>query len=377
MTRRERLMATLNGAPVDRPPVSFYELNGVDENPNDKDPFNIYSHPSWKPLIDLTMEKTDRIVRRHPQIKDSTPNPIDNLTKRETYYKDGSRYVETSIKAGKRTLKSLTRHDPDVNTTWTLEHLIKDIDDLKAYLDIPPEIFSGTVDVEDVIKTEKLLGDTGIVMLDTGDPLCSAASLFDMADYTVTALTEQELFHKLLQRFATYLHARTEAVAKAVPGRLWRIYGPEYASAPYLPPDLFNDYVVAYDKPMVYSIHKHGGFARIHSHGNLKNILDLIVETGAMGLDPIEPPGQGDVELEYVRKNYGKQLVLFGNLEISDIETMPTNLFEKKIDKALMEGTAGEGRGFVLMPSACPYGRVLSELTLRNYEKTIELVEAY
>jgi len=41
MTRRERLMATLEGKPVDRPAVSFYELNGLDEDPCNDDPFNI------------------------------------------------------------------------------------------------------------------------------------------------------------------------------------------------------------------------------------------------------------------------------------------------------------------------------------------------
>lgn len=377
MTRRERLMATLNGKPVDRPAVSFYELNGMDEHPENTDPFNIYSHPSWKPLLDLTREKTDRIVMRWAGVRNEAPNPINELTDARTYYKDGSRYVETTIKAGKRTLKSLTRHDPDVNTVWTVEHLIKDLDDLKAYLDIPPHEFSGTVETEDLIKTEKLLGETGIVMIDGGDPLCCAAPLFDMADYTIFALTEQEHFHRLLRRFANYIHPRVEAVAKAFPGRLWRICGPEYASEPYLPPSLFREYVTIYDKPMVDSIQKYGGFARIHSHGNLKNILEHIVATGASGLDPIEPPHQGDVELEYVRKNYGRQLVLFGNLEITDIESMPTHLFAEKVKRALHEGTAGEGRGFVLMPSACPYGRELSALSLKNYEKIIELVEAF
>ncbi len=376
MNRRERLLATLNGRPVDRPPVSFYEINGLDEHAEDKDPFNIYSHPSWKPLIELARDRTDRIVMRGVGVQNAKPGPMAELTKVETYFQDGSRFVSTTVKAGSRTLKSLTRRDPDVNTVWTLEHLIKDIDDLKAYLDIPADEFCGTLDVSSVLQAEEKLGDTGIVMIDTGDPLCSAAQLFDMADYTIIALTEQELFHRLLQRFAKYLHAKTEAVAEALPGRLWRIYGPEYASAPYLPPDLFRQYVVGYDKPMIDSIQGHGGFARIHSHGNLRNILDHIVSTGASGLDPIEPPNQGDVELEYVRRNYGKQLVLFGNLEITDIESMPTHLFEGKVRKALEEGTAGEGRGFVLMPSACPYGRVLSELALRNYERMIGIVES-
>ena len=42
MTRRERLMATLRGQPVDRPAVSFYEITGFDERPADPDPFNTY-----------------------------------------------------------------------------------------------------------------------------------------------------------------------------------------------------------------------------------------------------------------------------------------------------------------------------------------------
>ncbi len=44
---------------------------------------------------------------------------------------------------------------------------------------------------------------------------------------------------------------------------------------------------------------------------------------------------------------------------------------------ALREGTAGEGRGFVLMPSACPYGRVLPERALVNYRLMVEMTEAF
>ena len=101
--------------------------------------------------------------------------------------------------------------------------------------------------------------------------------LFDMGEYTVTALTEQALFHQLLERFAPTLLAVTEEVARRLPGRLWRIYGPEFAAAPYLPPALFREYVCRYDKPMVDIIHGTGGYARVHSHGRLKGVLDDIV----------------------------------------------------------------------------------------------------
>ena len=376
MTRKERLIATLRGESVDRPPVSFYELNGAQRSDNN-DPFNIYSHPSWRPLIELAREKTDRIVMRGVTFEDRLPDPVDDIAEVQTLLKNGSRYTSKKIQVGDHVLTSRTRQDIDVNTIWTEEHLLKNVDDLKLFLEIPSHVYSDEPDISKVLKTEQQLGDSGIVMLDTPDPLCLAASLFSMEEYTVIALTEQQLFHKLLEKFAAILHTQTEIVAKALPGRLWRIFGPEYASSPYLPPALFREYVVRYDSPMIRSIHKYNGFARIHSHGNLKDILDDIVSTGCMGLDPIEPPPQGDVELSYVRERYGKELVLFGNLEISDIENLPVVEFEKKVYQALEQGTSGEGRGFVLMPSACPYGRELSIQSLRNYEKMIEIIEKF
>lgn len=360
---------------MDRPPVSFYEINGLDERPEDSDLFNIFNHPSWLPLIELAREKSDRIVMRAVPFVEAAPGPLEERSTVESWYDEQGRLLRRQcLRAGKRTLISLTRRDPEVNTVWTVEHLLKDVEDLKAYLEIPLPGRVGKADTSGVLQAEEALGESGIVMIDTTDPLCEAAQLFPMAEYTVIALSEPKLFHQLLERFAVMLNARTEAVAQALPGRLWRIYGPEYASPPYLPPRMFREYVARYDRPLVESIQRWGGYARIHSHGRLKQILDEIVSTGCDGLDPIEPPPQGDVTLGYVRQRYGKQLTLFGNLEASDIENLPTRGFREKVYRALEEGTAGEGRGFVLMPSACPYGRVVSPLAMANYECMVEAV---
>ena len=375
MNRRERLMAMLEGRPVDRPPVNFYEINGLDEDAADPDPFNIYSHPSWKPLLDLAREKTDRIVMRPVRFRNLGLSPLDEVTTTTTQVENGSRITVRTVRAGGRTLTTRSRRDPDVNTTWVLEPLLKDTEDVQAWLQIPPDERVGEVEVEPVLDAERRLGESGIVMLDTPDPLCLAAGMFDLGQFTVLAMTEPALFHSLIEWHARALLRRTEAIAEALPGRLWRIFGPEYAAPPYLPPTLFREYVVRYDEPMVRAIQRRGGFARIHCHGRLRAILDAIVETGCTGLDPIEPPPQGDMELAEVRKAHGRRLVLFGNLEASDIENLNTSDFERKVRRAIAEGTSGEGRGFVLMPSACPYGRKLSDLALRNYEKMVAVVE--
>jgi hypothetical protein len=368
-------MATLRGEPVDRPAVCFYELNGLDEDPANDDPFNVFNHPSWKPLLDLTRERTDRIVMRGVGFTDAPWDPFEERTERRTWTEGSQRFTRIRLRAGGRTLEKVRRRDRDINTMWTLEPLLKGRDDLLAWLDLPPAARGRTPNAAGVLAAEAALGDGGIVMIDTGDPLCAVAELFEMGEFTVFALTENTLMHRALEKMAAWILPRVEAVSEALPGRLWRICGSEYASPPYLPPRLFDEYAVRYLRPMVQAIQRHGGYARVHSHGRLKDILDLIASTGCDGLDPIEPPPQGDVTLAEVRRRHGRQMVLFGNLEIADIANVPTARFRGKVEQALREGTEAEGRGFVLMPSACPDGREVSARALRNYETMVELAE--
>lgn len=370
-------MATMRGEPVDRPAVSFYEIGGFKIDPTDPDSFNIYNAPSWQPLLRLAEERTDVIRMLPPGSKPTPDNCAKEFFSYDHYEEDGSKFYRTTLNVAGKTFTSLARRDPEVDTVWTLEHLLKTPEDLEAYLQIPDEAFKYEADITNLVKEDEAIGDRGIVMVDVADPLCYAAGLFSMEDYTITALTEPDLFHQLLQKFTKRVYPIIDAVSEQFPGHLWRIVGPEYAAEPYLPPRLFKEYVADYCKPMVESIKKHGGFARIHCHGRIKNILPLMAEIGIDGIDPIEPIPQGDVNLADVRREYGKQMVLFGNLEITDIENLEPSEFEKVVAKSLQDGTCCEGRGFVLMPSASPYGRIISEKTMANYETMVRLVENF
>lgn len=380
MTGRERLQATLKGEPVDRPAVSFHEIGGFLIDPKDPDPYNIYNSPSWQPLLDMAYNQTD-IIRMVSPVRAQSHlswNGSSNSGIREKYVdqkvweENNSRFTRLTFRINGKELTSLTRRDFNLDTVWTVEYLLKNNDDARLYLTLPDEVFEENIDIEHLMEEEKKLGDRGIILVDTEDPLCAVASLFNLEDFTILAYTDQDLCHKLLEKHARFIHKRTEKVANEFPGRFWRIYGPEYATEPFLPASFFNEYVVRYDGPMVKMIKDQGGIVRIHSHGRIKKVIDQIVAMGADAIDPIEPPPQGDVELKFMRENYGKNLVLFGNIEISDLENMPSELFRKTVRKSLDDGTSGEGRGFVLMPSASPYGRDISERTYRNYKIMIE-----
>lgn len=375
MTRKERLMATLRGEPVDRPAVCFYELDGITQDETNPSPFNIFQDPSWKPLLTLVRERTDRIVM-HSIPFSSLPSELDKMTRTNTYYDEaGSYHVISQILLPDGTvLQNHTRRDIEPDTVWTLEHFLKDEEDLEKWIELP-ESELGEPDYSYAHQIEASLGDSGIMMLDTGDAIAQLADLLGMENLMIFGMTEPELVTRALDKLHKKILQRVSRVAKDLPGRLWRICGPEYATAPYLPPELYKKYVLDYDKELVDAIHQYGGYARIHQHGNQRGILDYTIQTGCDALDPIEPAPQGDISLKEVKEKCGKQMVLFGNIELRDIELLSQEDFRQTVETALREGTEGEGRGFVLMPTACPLGRKLSENTLRNYEIMVEMAE--
>jgi hypothetical protein len=374
MTRRQRLQATLRGEAVDRPAVSFYEVGGwrMDE---DGDEFTVWNDPSWRPLVDMALRETD-IMRMVPPAWKPAEDPLAGLTTTETWREGESRFTRTRLRAPGRDLQTVVRRDTGTQTVWTLEHLLKDAEDAEAYLRLP-EPAPRAPDPAPLLAEEAALGEDGIILVDVGDPLCCAAELFSMEDYTVTAMTQPELFRRLLEKLAARLLPEYDAFSRAFPGRLWRICGSEYAGEPYLPPRLYAEYMVPYTGEIVRSIKRHGGFARIHSHGRLRGILPHVRAMGVDALDPLEPPPQGDMGLGEIRGEIGDAVVLMGNIEASDIENLPTALFEKKVATALREGTAGPGRGFVLHPSSCPYGRTITPLVMANYRTMIRMAEAW
>ncbi len=375
MNRKNRLTATLQGNAVDRPAVSFYELTGS-ENTTDTDPYNIYNDPSWKPLIDLARDHSDRIVGVHIKWVDRR-DPLADSMQTDRWEEDDSRYTRHTLSVAGHDFVRVQRQDRNVNTLWTLEHPLQNKADVEAYLSLPEPEDVGKPDVTRALELERKLGDSGIIMLDTPDPLCCAAEMFEMSDYMVFAMTEPDLFTRLLDRFARELWEKVRRVVDVLPGRLWRVYGPEYASEPYLPPHMFEQYVTHYDTPLVEAVQATGGYIRLHSHGRLKNILPYIAATGCDGIDPIEPEPQGDVSLRYVQERYGDRWVLFGNLEARDLVHLPTDAFRRKIETALREGTSQGGRGFVLLPSACPYYRTLPSQAMDNYKLMIDVANSF
>ncbi len=152
---------------------------------------------------------------------------------------------------------------------------------------------------------------------------------------------------------------------------LYRIVGPEFFTPPYLPPALFQRFVLPHITAMTRLIHARGAKVRVHCHGRMGRVLDMIVESGCDGIDPCEPPPDGDIELaEVKRRCQARGVSVWGNIELKLLEHGTPNQVRAEVGKVMDQAKAGGG--FVLMPTAAPINVPLAPQTEANYKAFVE-----
>lgn len=359
MTSRERLVRTLRQEPVDRVPISTYELNGC--NP---DSFE-NRHPSYKRLMDKIRADTDCLY-----MWGWTPWADSNLWEsREEKHHDGSVTIYSRLRTPRGDLTKTQRRLPNVHTVWTTEHLLKSAEDIDRFLLVLPELYRvddrNVAAAESYRIAEERVGDHGVVMNNGGDPSSHVPDLFEFGVFTLMCFQHKDKILELIDAFSppTFTKSRIEAEHKW--GAVYRLCGPEYFTPPYLPVEYFEEMVVPGARETVRILQDAGIFVRLHCHGRIREVLPAIIETGAKGLDPIEPPPDGDIKLGEVKKQYGDRVVLFGNTELKVLEHGAPRDVEETVRRQMEQ--AKDGGGYVLMPTAAPITEPLPEQTERNY----------
>lgn len=214
----------------------------------------------------------------------------------------------------------------------------------------------------------------GLPMVSIPDPLCCVAELFDFQDFLLYAISHGKEVEALLELFLERLLVYVEHALRLGIGPVYRIYGPEYATPPYLTPDHFRRFVVKYTKPLIDLIHKYGMYVRIHCHGKISKVLDDICALGPDMLEPVEPPPQGDITLAEAHRREAGEFCLLGNIELVTLETASPEEVERLVKEAI---DVSRFQRFVLMPTASPINADLQARTLRNYEVMIETAYEY
>ena len=364
MTSKERLLRCIRHQPIDRVPISTYELVGW--NPDAWENREI----SYKTLMDAIREYTDCVYMLNPGLRE-IPNPCSEQTE---WAEGDSHYRKRVFRTKAGSLESLYRRDEGIHTEWTLKHLLEKPEDIDLYLSIPYE--APQLDMAEFYRERDKLGNKGLMMISVDDPICLGAELFEMGNFLMLAMTEQEKAGYFLDA----IHERQMSTLKEllkhdISDVIFRICGPEYATPPYMPPSLFHKYVTCYLIKMCREIKEAGGIPRIHCHGKIGKVIEQFALTDADALDPLEPPPDGDMELADIKAKYGWKFCLFGNIELRELECSDRERIDFLVKSAIRD--AGEGSGFVLMPSSAPMNVPLSPKVEENYLQLFESAYKY
>lgn len=134
---------------------------------------------------------------------------------------------------------------------------------------------------------------------------------------------------------------------------------------------MFQRFIVPHVAEMIRLIHARGGKVRLHCHGRIGRVLDMILETGCDGVDPCEPPPDGDIELDDVKRRCrARGASAWGNIELKLLENGTPQEVRAEVRRIMRQ--AKEGGGFVLMPTAAPINVPLSPATETNYRVFVE-----
>jgi len=365
VTSSERLLGAFQRKPIDRVPVHLYDFcEYTDEwKLNDE---------SYRPVVEYARKYSDSLVMYGPPAKNEkifmTSSDEFELKKRHRREQDAL-VTEYDIETPKGLLRFVTKESDNIHTTWRVKHVLETEEDVEKFLSIPYEPVE--YDFSGFYKLQKEVGQRGLMFPGIADPLCLVAELFHFSDFTVWAMTRRDTFTRLCdvmwQRIKDYIGAMLDEGL----GPVYRLVGPEYATPPYLPPELFKEYVVKYDREIIRMLHEAGHMVQMHCHGKIARVLHLIEECQPDALDPLEPPPDGDIELAELKKRIGHKITLCGNMEMRDFEVGAPEEIDLKVRK-IMEDAKGGG-GFILMPAATP---ITQPLPLRIAENLIQFIDS-
>jgi uroporphyrinogen decarboxylase len=146
-----------------------------------------------------------------------------------------------------------------------------------------------------------------------------------------------------------------------------------FAGAGLISRDNYSEFVLPYERKIVSEVKSRHAEVKIYTHtcGAIGDRLDLMLETGTDGIDTLDPPPLGTVELEdAVPKLKGKAFIK-GN-----IDAVNTLLFgdEEKVRAAVLErlDAAKAGGGYILSTACSVPPRVRPELLETMSEVAIE-----
>jgi len=114
-------------------------------------------------------------------------------------------------------------------------------------------------------------------------------------------------------------------------------------NGPLISPDTYREFFFPWHQRLAELCHSYGAVCHMHSHGNINEILPLLVEAGIDILNPLDP--EDSMYLAELKQKYGKKITFLATTRRSILGLDRESLAELVKDRV---STGRKGGGFVL-----------------------------
>jgi hypothetical protein len=199
------------------------------------------------------------------------------------------------------------------------------------------------------------------VHIEVFSPLTHLLELFGYQPALLALLDAPLLCHLLLERFTRIVTAMVRCYGPHAPDAI--LISSAFAGAGFISREMYREFVVPYERRIVEAIHAFGLPAYTHTCGAIGDRLDLMAETGLDGIDTLDPPPLGTVDLARAKAEFGSRLFFKGNLDaVHEMLYADEDGFRQAVMDRLRIGKPGSG---YILSSACSVAPGVSPQRLR------------
>ncbi len=298
--------------------------------------------PDWQNEIKSRQKAGDREHLCWKSGLETVVPPDDNP---QTFAPDGMRLARAdyrTIDVETQNVASLpagyvwnTWHAPAL---WDIEP-DADLSDPAAY----PKWFTGTLR-----KVQQLAPEVS-VHVEVFSPFTHLMELFGYEQALMALVDVPQTCHKALAMFTRIVLAQVHLYAGCRPDAI--LVSSAFAGAGFISRQMCRGFVTPYEDEVFQAIRDHRIKSYVHTCGAIGDRLDLMAATSVDGIDTLDPPPLGTVDLAQAKADYGDRFFFKGNLDaVNEMLHADDATFERAVRDRIRIGKPGSG---YILSSAC------------------------
>ncbi|MBU4272485.1 MAG: uroporphyrinogen decarboxylase family protein [Planctomycetes bacterium] len=199
----------------------------------------------------------------------------------------------------------------------------------------------------DLVKAEA--GEELSIHGEVFSPFTQLMELFGYQESLMNLIDEPERCEAILAAYAR--GAADLGVRQARRGVDAVLISSAFAGGGFISPRQYERFVLPYEAEVVGRVHEAGVPVYTHTCGDIGDRLELMADTGIDGIDTLDPPPLGSVDLDDAKRRVGRRVFFKGNID--PVNTLLKKTREQVRADALWRLEVGSRGGGFILSSAC------------------------